>query len=117
MLFLSERLCKSVWVCGKYISAGSLARRSLGRRRLRETGFSANHEVPAILAAAALSVLSSAKRPDSPLFITPAIDTTSSVLAASLVISVSPISAVSAVFSGASFGNVACIVKVPAVYF
>jgi hypothetical protein len=68
--------------------------------------FLANHEVAAVLAAAALSVFSPAERTDSPLLVTAAIDTTPSVLSASPIFTVSPILAVSAVFSAASFRNV-----------
>jgi hypothetical protein len=65
-----------------------------------------NHEVAAVLAAAALSVLSSAERPDSPLFNTPAIETASSFLPASSIKAAASVIAVSAVFSRAPFGNV-----------
>jgi hypothetical protein len=77
--------------------------------------FLANHEVAAVLAAAALSVPSPAERPDSPFLITPAIDAAPSILPGSSVASAPPIRAISTVFAGAPFGNVAGIVKVPAI--
>ena len=76
----------------------------------------AKHEVTAVLAAAALSVFSSAKGPHSSLLVAPSINTTSSILPASSVIPLSSISTYSALFSGAPFRNVAWIVEVPAIY-
>jgi hypothetical protein len=84
-------------------------------RALREIIFLVDREVAAVFSAAALSVLSAAKRPDSPLFKTPAIETASSFLSASSIFPTPPVARLSPIASAASFGNVGGVEKVPPV--
>jgi hypothetical protein len=76
----------------------------------------ADHEVAAVLAAAALSVPSTAQRPDSLFFKASAIDTASSLLSGSSIDPVPSIETFPAVLSAATLWNVAGIVKMPALY-
>ena len=76
---------------------------------------SVDRKVTAVLAGVALSVLSSAKRPDSPFFNAPAIDNASSLLSGSSIDPAPSIETFPAVFSAASFRNVAGVGKVPSV--
>jgi hypothetical protein len=76
---------------------------------------SVDHEVAAVLPAAALSIFSAAQRPDSPLFNTPAIDTTSSLLSGSSIKAAPAVARLSPITPAASFGNVGGVGKVPPV--
>jgi hypothetical protein len=74
--------------------------------------FLVDHQVAAVLAAAALSVLSSAERPVSPFFKAPAIDTASSLLSGSSINPAPSVKSFPAIFSGASLRYVAGVGEV-----
>ena len=65
-----------------------------------------DREIAAVLAAAALSFLSWAKRSDSPLLRTSAVDTTSSIMSAPSIFSVSAVARLSLLAPAAPFRNV-----------
>jgi hypothetical protein len=68
--------------------------------------FSVDHQVAAVLAAAALSVLSPAERPDSPLLVAPAIKAAPAILSTPPIFTAPSINRSPAVFSGATLWNV-----------
>jgi hypothetical protein len=77
--------------------------------------FLVDHEVAAVLAAAALSVPSPAKRPDSFFFKAPAIEAASSILSDSSIKAAPAVARLSPITPATPFRNMVCVGEVPSV--